>query len=81
MTVNALDTAIGPPDDPKIQWHVQGRFDPVSFGDVSFDVVLELDQYARLMPVGSPVLDNNGWFSSAEFVSTDSGFHVRLRQS
>jgi len=81
MTADVLDTPLGPVEDPKIQWHVHGRFDPASFGDVNYDVLLNLDQYGRLVPANDPVLDNNGWMSSAYFADVDSGFHLVLRQS
>ncbi len=44
----ALQTPYGTPEDPKVRFACNGRFDPAGPGDVSYRAVLEVDQHGNV---------------------------------
>jgi hypothetical protein len=72
-------TPFGTPEEPEIEWHVHGRFDPASFGDVDYDVSMRLNQWGQLWVVSSR-LNDTGYFSTAQIEPASSGFSLTLLQ-
>jgi hypothetical protein len=80
MAADVHPTNVGTADDPKIKYHVHGRFDPASFGDVDYDVEMTLDRLGQLT-VTSKHLNDTGFFSTATVEQAEyAGFRLTLLQ-
>ena len=80
LQADALDTPYGSADDPRVRWHVHGRFDPASFGDVDYSATLELDQQGNLTLIDKH-LNDTGYFSTATIDAMNGGgFYLQLLQ-
>lgn len=72
FNARALEKPYGTPDDPKIRFVCNGRFDPAGIGDCEYRVVLEVNQHGDVSCIDSKIGGNGhiGCYKYFGFVLT-----------